>query len=171
MTKLFQKPAFVYVYIDKNTDLPVYIGKVNAGKSLDSRINQHRHDFWFDDRKQEIYFTPVESSATADMLETALINYYKDQDVPLMNIAKTTWGKSSKISKDDFGWIPYELYNSRLLDLNRKRLESMDIMIRSKERDIHRILKKEELIRHEFQAVKEILEKMEKNAELQESDK
>lgn len=136
MTKQFKKPAFVYVYIDKETDLPVYIGKVNAGNSLDSRINDHRTDYWYEENNQEIYYTPVESSSTADMLETALINYYNDKDVPLKNIAKMTWGPSSHLSKESFGWIPYEQSNPRLLKINKDKLETLDSLIARKEKEL-----------------------------------
>ena len=151
MTKQFNPPAYVYIYIDKTTDLPVYIGKVNAGNSLDSRINDHRHDYWFDEKTQEIYFTPVESSATADMLETAMINEYLAQGVPLMNIAKTTWGTTSKMSKNDFGWIPYQLYNDRLLKINHNRLKAIDASINLGERELNLIYEKKEKIKKELE--------------------
>lgn len=146
MTTLFNPPAYVYVYIDKNTDRPVYIGKVNAGNSLDTRINQHRTDVWYDEQNQEIWFTPVDNSATADMLETALIGTYKESDPDIANIAKTHWGSSDKLTKDQFGWIPYEKYNNQILRINKETINILDTQIARKEEYLSNLIDKIEKI-------------------------
>ena len=161
MTKQFSPPAYVYVYIDRNTDVPIYVGKVSAGNSLDSRINDHRDDYWFDEKSQDIYYTPVESSATADMLETAMINEYIERGVPLTNIAKTTWGTTSKLSKDQFGWIKYDLYNDRMLQINKIKLTSIDNEIRKEEYKLHQLLSKREEIKKQFEVINKILKNLE----------
>lgn len=159
MSKEFKTPAYVYVYIDKHTDTPVYVGKVNAGSSLDSRINDHRHDHWYDENSQEIYYTPLESSATADILETAMINDYIAKGVPLFNIAKTTWGETSTVSKDQYGWIPYEKYNDNILKINQKKLRDLDSVISIKERNYHKLTVKEE---EKIREIKKNIDSLEK---------
>lgn len=152
---LFNVPAYVYVYVDKRTEEPVYVGKVNSGSSLDSRINDHKQDFWYDSKTQIIYYTPVESSATADILETALINEFLKDGYKLANIAKTTWGTTSYISKDRFGWIQYEECNSRIVEENRRKLEAIETLISLKERELHKLqfVKEESDRRDEYNVV------------------
>lgn len=136
MEKLFTDPAYVYVYVDKNTGKPVYVGKVNAGSSLDSRINDHKYDHWYDKHNQIIYYTPVESSATADILETTMINDFLAKEYPLNNIAKTKWGRTSLVSKDQFGWIQYIENNQRIININKRILEELESIILLKEQEL-----------------------------------
>lgn len=136
MIDLFKVPAYVYVYVNKQSGEPVYVGKVNAGSSLESRISDHRSDFWYEQGNLLIYYTPVESSATADILETALINSFLEEGYVLYNIAKTTWGSTSLVSKDRFGWILYEENNARMIQHHQRQLENLEALISLRRKEL-----------------------------------
>ena len=95
--------AYCYLYINKQTHKVAYVGKVNQGNSLERRIEQHTHEWWYRRNRFDIYYTVLDSSASADMVETALISEF----TPPYNIAKMGWGKTNLLSYNDFEWNKY----------------------------------------------------------------
>lgn len=91
--------AFVYRYIDLESQEVVYIGKVKGEKDtwndpLRRRHEQHMRDEWYKKNADNLVmqFIEVDSHADADILETWLISQYGTGQ--LVNVSKTGWGKS-----------------------------------------------------------------------------
>lgn len=125
--------AYIYIYMDNS--IPVYVGKCNAGSSLERRIRQHRSDPWYRD-DLDVFYTPVPSSADADMGETAIINEFISMGFELANIAKTSWGRPTRLSYLNYAWEKHTSFRDDYADeLRRIRAANIALDIRTDEID------------------------------------
>lgn len=104
--------AFVYRYLNPDSDEVVYIGKTSGDsiESLRSRIAAHAAEDKFKKGAPcsgwRIEYVDGLTPADADILETALINSCKPS--VLFNKSKTGWGNSSMVNLSNLEWRQWE---------------------------------------------------------------
>lgn len=68
----------IYKYVDKETNEVVYVGKaVNVQKRHYEHVHSGDVSEWFGEKGYEVYTIETNNRTDADILETAMINYYK----------------------------------------------------------------------------------------------
>lgn len=101
--------AYVYRYLEANSDYCVYIGKAagNSFDSLESRLRAHNASDKFKrfGPKYRIEYIEGLTPAEADILETAFIA--ENEVIPKLNNAKTDWGRCGIIDLSKFVWKSY----------------------------------------------------------------
>lgn len=96
--------GYVYKYVDTTDGIVKYVGLVNPGNSLQTRINQHKRDDWWSN-DFDIYYVKTTSKTDCESLEAHLIECYRTYDY--YNKAKSNWGMSSYIDESRLQWIKY----------------------------------------------------------------
>lgn len=68
----------IYKYVDKETNEVVYVGKaINIRKRLYEHVYLGDASEWFGETGYEVYTIETKNRTDADILETAMISYYK----------------------------------------------------------------------------------------------
>lgn len=97
----------IYKYVDKETSEVVYVGKaVNVQKRHYEHVHSGDVSEWFGEKGYEVYTIETNNRTDADILETAMISYYK----PKYNKFKMYGSVQTIIDLDTFleKWERYE---------------------------------------------------------------
>ena len=152
---------YIYKYVNRRTEEPVYVGISRDYNTLIRRFVQHEHDYWYVEGDWDIYYSEVATQNDAEALEGHYIALY--ETYKYYNKAKVGWGLSS--FAPEVVWEKYKDWNGkRYQDVLKDQRKAAEAKMWELLREIDRIKTAQEHLRDEFYRIANEEDKLKRKA-------